>query len=107
MNFEAAFRPSERCLRILMKSSRKPTRPRPVISAEHQQAAGGRAGAGLADDEQVRDAVADERGADDHRAAHGGRAALGGVAARAVLADLLAVAAAAEQPHDRRACTAG
>ena len=30
-----------------------------------------------------------------------GRAALGGVAARAVLADLLAVAAAAEQPHDR------
>ena len=89
-------RPRLRCLEILMKSSRKPTRPMPTK----------RKSSSSADAEgalwvmQLGREVADDGRQDDDHAAHGGRAALGVVAGRTVVADLLAVAPAGE-PGDR------
>ena len=37
MNFIRLFRPRLRCLRILMKSSRKPTTPSPVVRYSSSQ----------------------------------------------------------------------
>ena len=90
--FARLRRPRLRCRLILMKSSRNPTVPSPTNrnSSSIAEADGGLQG------DQLRREVADHRGRDDDDAAHGGRAALGVVGGRAVVADLLAVAAPAQ-----------
>ena len=91
-------RPRLRCLEILMKSSRNPTRPSPVMRNRTSTPlnVGGVPVTRCASD------VCREAGADDDRATHGGRAALGVVRGRAVVADELAVAAADEEPDEHR-----
>src|SRR6266849_119534 len=69
-----------------MKSSMKPTKPRPVISIRTSRP----------------DAEADQRGDHDDSAAHGRRAPLGGVRGRALLPDQLAVAAPGEDLDRQR-----
>ena len=101
-NFIRLFSPRLRCLRILMKSSRKPTRPIPVVrySSSSADAVGPPPPVDPVDAD--RDQVADPHRDDDRRAAHGRRAALLLVVLRAVLADLLAEALLGEHPDQVR-----
>ena len=73
-----------------MKSSMKPTSTEPGHQEQHEQPGRGDA----AQEDDVRDEIAEQDRGDDDRAAHGRRAALGVVGGRAVVADQLAVALA-------------
>ena len=91
MSFSLDRRPRLRCLEILMKSSRKPTKPSPAMRKSTSRPL---AVSGLSVKRCAAD-VGAEGGGEDDRPSHGRGAALGVVRGRPVVADELAVAALA------------